>query len=200
MNIKFLFVIVIGLMIGALSALIVVGANLDWFKSEQISGKALVGGPFKLINHHGESVTDESFRGKYMLVFFGYTYCPDVCPSELQVMSAALDRLESKAEDIVPIFITIDPERDTVKQMADYVSHFHNKFIGLTGSPDAIQAAARAYRVFYSKSKDSESDSDYLMDHSSIVYFMDRNGAYITHFSFGTSPEKMAEKIARAMK
>ena len=200
MNLKFLFVIIIGLSIGALSALLLFGGKEGWFKSDQISGKALVGGPFKLINHLGEPVTEKNFYGKYTLVFFGYTYCPDVCPSELQVMSAALDRLKSKAENIVPIFITIDPERDTAKQMADYVSHFHSKFVGLTGSPEAIQAAARAYRVYYSKSKDSESNSDYLMDHSSIVYLMDRKGEYKTHFSFGTPPEKMAEKISSIIK
>lgn len=200
MNLKFLIVIIIGLSIGAFSALLLFGGKVDWFKSDQISGKALVGGPFKLINHLGEPVTEKNFYGKYTLVFFGYTYCPDVCPSELQVMSAALDRLKSKADDIVPIFITIDPERDTAKQMADYVSHFHSKFVGLTGSPEAIQAAARAYRVYYSKSKDSESNSDYLMDHSSIVYLMDRKGEYKTHFSFGTPPEKMAEKISSIIK
>lgn len=195
MNFRLLLITVVGLMIGALSALLLFGGKTGFFNADQISGKALVGGPFELVNHNNKSVTDKTFRGKYMLVFFGYTYCPDVCPSELQVMSAAIDGLEAKSNEVVPIFITIDPERDTPQQMAEYVSHFHKNFVGLTGSPDAISNVARAYRVFYAKSKDSGSDEDYLMDHSSIVYLMDRNGDYKTHFSFGTSPEKMTQKI-----
>ena len=116
------------------------------------SGVALVGGPFELVSHKGQPVTDKDFRGKYMLVSFGYTYCPDVCPTELQVISAALDELGDKARDIQPIFITIDPERDTVAALAQYMQSFHPSYIGLTGSPEAIAKAAKAYRVYYAKS------------------------------------------------
>src|SRR5262245_31517169 len=117
------------------------------------SGVALVGGPFELVSHKGQPVTDKDFRGKYMLVSFGYTYCPDVCPTELQVISTALDELGNKAKDIQPIFITIDPERDTIAALSQYMQSFHPSYIGLTGSPEAIAKAAKAYRVYYAKSE-----------------------------------------------
>jgi protein SCO1/2 len=117
-------------------------------------GTALVGGPFSLTDHTGRKVTDKDFLGKYMLVFFGYTYCPDLCPTELQVMSAALDKLGAKADDIQPIFITFDPQRDTPEVLKLYISNFHPRLVGLTGTPEEI-AAAKAYRVYYSKLENS---------------------------------------------
>ena len=100
-----------------------------------VSGKALIGGPFALTDHNGKRVTDKDFGGKHKLVFFGYTYCPDICPAELQVMSAAMDNLGDKAKDVTPVFITVDPERDTVEQMKSYVENFHPSLVGLTGQP-----------------------------------------------------------------
>lgn len=163
----------------------------------QIEGKALVGGPFTLTDHTGRRVTEKDFEGKYTLVFFGYTYCPDVCPAELQVMTAALAQLGAKSEKVTPVFITIDPKRDTVEQMASYVSNFHERLVGLTGTHEEIRAVAKAYRVYYAKAKDDGSSADYLMDHSSAVYLMNPKGDYLTHFSYGTSPEKMAQGIAK---
>lgn len=163
----------------------------------QVQGKALVGGPFALTDHTGKRVTEKDFEGKYALVFFGYTYCPDVCPAELQVMTAAMEQLGAKSEKVTPVFITIDPKRDTVEQMASYVSNFHERLVGLTGSSEEIRAVAKAYRVYYAKAKDDGSSADYLMDHSSIVYLMDPKGEYAAHFSYGTGPEKMAEGIAK---
>jgi len=160
-------------------------------------GTALVGGPFTLTAHNGKRMSDADFRGKFMLVFFGYTYCPDVCPSELQVMSAALDRLGSKGEDIQPIFVSIDPERDTPAVMADYVKNFHPRLIGLTGTPEEIAAMARTYRVFYAKA-DQGGGQDYLMDHSSIVYLMDREGNFLKHFSYTTDADGLAKGLEEA--
>ena len=119
------------------------------------TGTALVGGPFSLTDQDGRKVTDKDFLGKYMLVFFGYTYCPDICPTELQVMSAALDNLGAKADDIQPIFITFDPQRDTPEVLKQYVTNFHPRLIALTGTPEEIAVAAKAYRVFYSKLENS---------------------------------------------
>jgi len=158
----------------------------------------LVGGPFELVSHKGEHVTDKDFRGKYMLVSFGYTYCPDVCPTELQVISAALDELGEKAKDIQPIFITIDPERDTVATLAQYMPSFHPRYIGLTGSPEAIAKAAKAYRVYYSKGE-NKGGGDYLMDHSSIIYLMDKQGTFLKHFSYGTDAKVLAKGIEEAI-
>lgn len=160
------------------------------------SGTALVGGPIKLTGHDGKAVSDEQFRGKYMLVFFGYTYCPDVCPAGLQVMSAALDELGATADNIQPLFITIDPERDTVPVMASYVENFHPRLIGLTGTSDQIGAVAKAYRVYYKKAGD---DVDYLMDHSSILYLMDAQGKFAKHFTYTTDASGLARQIKAAM-
>jgi cytochrome oxidase Cu insertion factor (SCO1/SenC/PrrC family) len=162
------------------------------------SGKALVGGPFSLTGHNGAKVTDEQFRGKYMLVFFGYTFCPDVCPAGLQVMTAALDRLGSAADGIQPMFITIDPERDTVPILAEYMAHFHSRLIGLTGTPKEITEVAKAYRVYYAKSGD-KSSNEYLMDHSSIIYLMGPGGDFVKHFAYGTDADALAQGIRKAI-
>jgi protein SCO1/2 len=123
----------------------------------KVIGQALVGGPFTLTDHTGKRVTDQDFHGRTMLVFFGFTFCPDVCPSGLQVMSAALDKLGPKAERVVPILITVDPERDTPAQLALYVSSFHPRLIGLTGTPAEIEAVAKAYRAYVKKVEDPKS-------------------------------------------
>lgn len=159
------------------------------------SGKAQVGGPFTLVNDAGETVTDETFRGRYMLIYFGFTFCPDVCPTELGIMSAALDQLGEKAEKVQPLFVTIDPERDTPEVMARYVTLFHPRLRGLTGTPEQIASIAKAYHVFYRKAED-ESSTDYTMDHSSIVFLMGPDGEYLKLFPPQTPPDKMAETIA----
>lgn len=157
-------------------------------------GVALIGGPFELVDHTGATVTDADFRGRLMLVYFGYTWCPDVCPTELQNMSAALDLLGDDAAEVAPIFITVDPERDTPEVMADYRQHFHPSLVALTGSPAQVAAAAKTYRIFYGKVP-TERPGEYLMDHSSFVYLMDRKGGYLTHFAPNTAPEAMAARI-----
>ena len=133
-----------------------------------------------------------------MLIYFGYTFCPDVCPTALQVMTQALDKLPSATQKkITPIFITIDPARDTVKQLNAYVENFHPRMVGLTGTAEQIAKVARAYRVYYGRAKDGEDTTDYLMDHSSIVFLIDPDGIYKTHFTHATPPEKMAEKLLK---
>ena len=122
-----------------------------------------------------------------MLVFFGFTYCPDVCPTALQVMAAALDKLGPKAERITPVLITVDPERDTPAQLASYVKSFHPRLVGLTGTPAEIDAVAKAYRVYVKKVPDPKSTAGYTIDHSSIIYVMGPDGAYRTHFTHATS-------------
>lgn len=161
-------------------------------------GEALVGGPFTLTDQTGKRVSDADFRGRYMLVSFGYTYCPDVCPAELQVMSAALDRLGADGDRITPVFVTIDPARDTVEVLAEYMQHFHPRFVGLTGSEEEIAAVARAYRVYYARAKDSGEGSDYLMDHSTIVYLMGPDGKFVKHFTYGTDAGALADALRAA--
>ena len=196
---RFLTVIVAGFLIGALAgaaALIVTRAPTG--PEVATTGTALIGGPFTLVGRDGKPVTDRAFRGKYMLVFFGFTHCPDICPAELQVMSAALDELGPKANEIIPIFITLDPERDTPPVVTGYVMNFSPRFVGLTGSPEQIAEAAKAYRVTYSKfQEEGAKPDDYSIDHSALVYLMGKDGEYLTHFAYGTPAAKMAETLRR---
>ena len=160
------------------------------------SGTALVGGPFTLVDQDGETRTEKDFAGSYMLIYFGYTFCPDVCPTALQVMSHAMDRVKPEiAEKVTPVFITIDPARDTVAQLKSYVGNFHPRLVGLTGTPEQIARAAKAYRVYYGRARGDESSTEYLMDHSSVVFLMGPDGAYLTHFTHQTPPDKMAEAL-----
>lgn len=153
-----------------------------------------LGGPFTLTDQTGREVTERDFAGRFMLIYFGFTYCPDVCPTELGVMASALDLLGADADRITPALITIDPERDTPAQLADYVSRFHPRLIGLTGTPQQIAQAARAYRVYYAKVRPPNA-SDYLMDHSSFTYLVGPDGRVRQLFRPETPPESMAAAI-----
>jgi protein SCO1/2 len=182
----------------------VVMAGLTYYLSVQPrgllgSGTALVGGPFTLTDHNGRKVTEKEFLGKYMLVFFGYTYCPDVCPTELQVISAALDSLGTKADAIQPVFITIDPRRDSPEVMKQYVANFHPRLLGLTGSSEEIAAVAKTYRVYYSKVENNSGPDSYLMDHSSIIYLMDKEGKFLKHFTYSTDAAALAKDLGGAI-
>ena len=157
-------------------------------------GVALVGGPFTMTDHTGRRVSEKDFLGKYMLVFFGYTYCPDICPTELQVMTAALDAMGPEAEKIQPVFVSVDPERDTPEVLKSYVENFGPRLVGLTGSPADVAGMAKAYRVYYAKSGDTDSP-DYLMDHSSIIYLMGRDGGFVKHVPYTTDVAKLAQEL-----
>lgn len=180
-------------------AIVAIGA-LVWTwggaRIESSAGEALVGGPFALTDQHGQPVTEQDFAGRYMLIYFGYTYCPDVCPMSLTNMVATLDLLPpEQAGQVVPILITIDPERDTVEQLANYAPLFDPRLVALTGSEDEVRAAARAYRVYYHKAEAGGDTKDYLVDHSTFVYLMGPDGRYRTHFGIDASPEAMADAI-----
>lgn len=195
---RLISIIVAGFLIGALIGLgVLLLSRPPGSPPVQTSGTALIGGPFSLTGADGKAVTDKDFRGRYMLVFFGFTHCPEICPAELQVIAQALDKLGDKAQAVVPVFITLDPERDTPEVMAAYVKSFGPNFVGLTGSPDQIAAAAKAYRIAYAKVEDKNSAGDYSIDHSALAYLMNPQGQYATHFAYGTSPEEMAEKLGR---
>lgn len=166
----------------------------------QVSGIAAIGGPFALIDQTGATRRDGDFRGKYLLVYFGYTFCPDVCPTSLLAMSQGLDRLAERApaqaESVVPVFITIDPARDDVETLAAYAPHFHERLVALTGSEAQIAEVAQAYRVYYAK---AGTGADYLMDHSSFVYLMGPDGSYVTHFNHTATADAIAEGLADAL-
>ena len=200
MRARLIAFVIAGFLIGAIAgAGVLLVANPQGGQPVQSSGAALIGGPFSLVGADGKPVTDRDFRGRYMLIFFGFTHCPDICPAELQVIAQALEQLGDKAKTVVPIFITLDPERDTPEAMANYVKSFGPNFVGLTGSPEAIAAAAKAYRVAYSQVENKDSAGDYSVDHSALVYLMDPEGRYVTHFSYGLSADQMAEKLEKSL-
>jgi cytochrome oxidase Cu insertion factor (SCO1/SenC/PrrC family) len=165
---------------------------------EGFPGGFTVGGAFTLVDQNGVTRRPGDFHGKLMLVYFGYTYCPDVCPTELQTMTQALDRLGDRAAEVQPIFVTIDPERDTPEQMKAYAENFAPQLLALSGTDAQIAEAAKAYRIFYEKVK--QPDGGYAMDHSSIVYLMDRDGKYLGHFAGSTTAEEMAAAIAKHLR
>jgi cytochrome oxidase Cu insertion factor (SCO1/SenC/PrrC family) len=166
-------------------------------EGEQVAPVA-IGGEFTLVDQTGVTRHAEDFRGKLMLVYFGYTFCPDACPTALQDMSRAIDLLGAKGDAVQPIFITVDPARDTVEQMKLYASNFHPRLIALTGTPEQIAAAAKAYRVYYEKGKSTAGGSDdYLMDHTAFIYLMGRDGKYLSHFPPGATAEQMAAAMEK---
>ena len=154
-----------------------------------------IGGPFHLTDDHGRPVSDSNYRGRWLLVDFGYTTCPDVCPTELQTIAGALDKLGPQAGKIVPLFITVDPARDTAAVLADYVKLFDPRLIGLTGTQEQIAAVARAYRVYYAKVQ-PKGTTTYLMDHSAFIYLMDPEGRFSALFN----PSSTADELAAAIR
>lgn len=165
-----------------------------------VTGEAGIGGAFALTNHKGAAVTDQTYAGKFMLVFFGFTYCPDICPADLLVMKNVMSQLsENEATQVVPIFITIDPARDTVEQLNGYLSNFHPAIQGLTGTQEQVDAAVKAYRVYAKKVQD-EKMTEYTMDHSAYMYLMGRDGKYITHFQHNEKPELILTEIRKNLK
>ena len=156
-----------------------------------------IGGPFALTAHDGRAVTDQTFRGKWLLVYFGYTHCPDVCPTTLADIAELLEQLGPLAEKVQPLFITIDPERDATATVAEFVGAFDRRIIGLTGTPAEIAAAAKQYRVYYKKLPAEAASDNYLMEHSSFIYVMNPDGKYVTLFSpqQGQKPDQMASQL-----
>jgi protein SCO1/2 len=170
-----------------------------------------IGGPFALVDHRGRAVTEADYRGKLMVVTFGYTFCPDVCSTGLYKIGQALDALGEDAGQVHPLFITVDPERDTAQALADYLGKFHPTLIGLTGSPEQVEAVAKAYRVYYAKAPPAHSHEDggerrhehadeggdYLVDHVTTTYVMGRDGGFRQAVSHGASAEDLAAAIRK---
>lgn len=160
-------------------------------------GREPVGGPFALTDHQGRTRRDTDFQGKLLLVYFGFTFCPDICPTDLLSISQAVDLLGSDGELVQPLFITVDPQRDTVEHLAQYVSLFHPRLLGLTGAEDAIRRIADAYKVYYAKV--DTGGSDYTVDHTAFIYLMGTRGEYLGFFPPSTSPQKIARAIKQRL-
>ncbi len=183
---------------GALVAVLILGTGAFVWLSGGGSA-SLVGGPFTLEDGSGKQVTDSNFRGKYMLVYFGYTFCPDVCPTTLNEVSDALDKLGVKADRLQAIFITVDPKRDTPAVVKQYAAAFSPRLIGLTGTPEQIAKVAREYRVYYAEHRTGPGPNDYSMDHSSILYLMGPDGKFIAPVQADENGAQMAADLSKLM-
>lgn len=163
---------------------------------------ARIGGAFHLVNGAGKEVTEKDFAGKYLLVYFGYTFCPDVCPTSLHVMAQALNALPPETlAKVAPVFVSVDPERDKPAATDSYARQFHPAIAGLTGSPEQIKEITAAYRVYYKKVEQAGSAADaYVMDHSSLTYLMGPDGRFLTHFNHDATGPSMAEGLKQFVK
>jgi len=156
-----------------------------------------IGGPFRLVDQNGKTVTDADLKGKWSLVYFGYTHCPDACPTALNDIAIALDQLGPRREAVRSVFITVDPERDTPEVLKEYVTSFDAQILALSGSAEEIARAAKAYRVYYAKHP--EPGGDYSMDHSSVIYVMDPEGRFTASFTHQNTPEEIAERLKKLL-
>ena len=180
-----------GLVLCFTVVLIVTGRGPESFASTS----AAIGGPFKLTDQNGKQITDRDLKGRPSLIFFGFTHCPEVCPTALFDISEVLNKLGPDAAKVNAVFITVDPERDTPGVLKDYLSSFNPRLVGIGGDAEALAAVAKAYRVYYKKVPTK--DGDYTMDHTAIVYLMDKNGQFVAPFSLKRKPEDGAAELRR---
>jgi protein SCO1 len=159
-----------------------------------------IGGPFTLRMPDGTAVTDQTYRGKWLLVYFGYTFCPNTCPTALMDMSLVLGQLGHEADALQPLFITVDPQRDTPDVLQQYTRSFDPRIIALSGDPQQIAAVAQAYGAYYTTHKIGPGAEDYLIDHSSYIYLMDPSGRFAQGFEADTPPDRMARQVREMMR
>jgi protein SCO1/2 len=181
------------LALGAAVAALLFTQGKDTARTES---SAAIGGPFTLVDTAGKTVTDQTYRGKWLLIYFGYTFCPDACPTALSNMGVALEKLGSTATSVQPLFITVDPNRDTVQVMADYLKSFDPRIVGLTGTQAQIDTVAKAYRVYVAT---QNAKGGYLVDHSAYLYLMDPQGGFVSVISGSASGDEMAEQVRKAI-
>jgi protein SCO1/2 len=179
--------------------LVVAGAGVWLAQADRSAalGGVGIGGPFTLEDGNGRPVTDRDLRGRWLLVYFGYTNCPDVCPTTLTEVAAALDKLGARGERILPVFISIDPQRDTPQVVKDYTAAFTPRLLGLTGTPEQVARVAQEYRVYYATHQNGDKTGDYSVDHSSLLYLMDPDGRFVAPIRTDESGPEIAADLAR---
>jgi protein SCO1 len=184
--------------VGAFALSLAVGLFLmTWAMGglKNMAAPAAIGGPFQLTDQAGQAVTDQNLKGRPTLIFFGFTHCPDVCPTSLFEMSEVLKAMGKDADRVNAYFVSVDPERDTAAAMKDYLSSFDPHLKGLTGNPEAIAKVLSAYRVYAKKVP--LKDGDYTMDHTALIYLMDRDGHFVAPFNLKRTPEEAAKDLKR---
>jgi protein SCO1 len=201
MSVRNICLAIAGLVLGGLLGVVAVTGRLPGSGVPQTStsGKALIGGPFMLTDQTGKRVTEKDFLGHYTLIFFGFTNCPDICPSGLQVMTAALDKLGPKADAVTPVFITFDGTRDTPEKLSAYLKSFHPRLIGLTGSEEELAAVIKSYRVYVQKVTDEKSPSSYTFDHAAVFYLMGKDGAFLSPIPHTTDVDELVRALSAAL-
>lgn len=189
---------VIAVLAGLLAVLVAGGLIFKAGVFDRAPPPSMIGGPFQLVDQNGKPTTEAALKGQWNAVFFGFTYCPDVCPGTLQALAAASDQLGPKAKDLRIVFISVDPARDTPQQMKAYLSadYLPKNVLGLTGTPAQTEAAAKVYRVYHKKAGDGP---DYTVDHSTVVYLVDPKGRFVKPLPYGLPPEEIARQIKDAM-
>eukprot|EP00096_Caligus_rogercresseyi_P003211 TRINITY_DN1589_c0_g1_i1.p1 TRINITY_DN1589_c0_g1~~TRINITY_DN1589_c0_g1_i1.p1 ORF type:complete len:303 (-),score=65.60 TRINITY_DN1589_c0_g1_i1:300-1175(-) len=198
-----------GLILAALGGIYVILKNKkdkEIIRSRQRSvGKAAIGGDFELIDHRGKPVSNKDFKGHWMMLYFGFTHCPDICPDEMEKMAEVKDALVAKAKsdsivdgEIVPLFISVDPARDGVKEVAEYIKEFHPEMIGLTGTLEAVTKAAKTYRVYFSAGP-AEYENDYIVDHTIIMYLINPDGEFVDYYGQSKNKEHITGSIVKHM-
>jgi protein SCO1 len=193
------------LVAGVLAGLVILGTGVFLAMALRdnprgAAGTALasaIGGHFRLTDQNGKTVSDADLKGKWSLIYFGYTHCPDACPTALNDISIALEELGAKRDQVRPVFITVDPERDTPESLKSYVTSFDAPILALTGTPEEVAQAAKGYRVYYAKHP--EAGGDYSMDHSSVIYVMDPEGRFTASFTHESTPEQIAERLKKLL-
>jgi protein SCO1/2 len=184
-------IVLLGLLVGA--------GGFLWLSGGSAANPSGIGGPFTLEDGNGKPVTDRDFRGQYTLVYFGYTFCPDVCPTTLNAVADAMDKLGPAARNVRPLFITVDPKRDTPAVVKQYAAAFGPSITGLTGTPAEIAQVAKEYRVYYAEHKTGPGPDDYSMDHSSILYLMDPQGRFVAPVRADQTGDEIAANLKKLM-
>ena len=184
-------------MIGLFLGVLLLGAGATMWLGGSVSMGPAIGGPFALTVTDGKPFTNKDLRGSYAVLYFGYTFCPDVCPTTLNQLTEALERLGPKAKLVRPVFITIDPRRDTPKVMKQYVSAFSPDLVGLTGTEAEIGAVAREFRVYYAPHRTGDGPDDYTMDHSSVLYLIGPDGQFIAPLRADAGADQIAAELSR---
>jgi protein SCO1/2 len=185
--------------LGILLAVLIVGAGITMWLGGVAPDGVSIGGPFSLTDGDGKRVTDQDLHGKYALVYFGYTFCPDVCPTTLNQVAEAMDRLGPRADRVQPVFITIDPKRDTPPVMKQYVASFGPRIMGLTGTEAEIAAVAKEFRVYYAPHRTGDGPNDYTMDHSSVLYLLGPDGKFISPLRADAGAEQLTADLNKML-